>query len=440
MPISGYKHALVQVLCCTILFPETEFIFDNVPNILDTQILLEILIQLGATCNYLPPRLIISTKNMSSGIVPEQLSKKIHGALYLLPALLGRFGYVEIGLCGGCAIGEDSVIGNRPISHMIDVLTKAGAVIQVSDNKIVGYHKPKSGISINIQDFSDYDVLLSGPKVSGATKTAILTAITAPTGSVSLIENPYLKLDVTETLRLLTMLNHEISVSAQRITIKSNLIRRPTKVHFSLVSDISTLMTYISLAVASKKSMTVKDETISEMLNGLQAEINILEKMGIRLLQQEHSRLTVLPPKKLMPVDIEVLSTTIFSDHQPLFVLMLANATGISTVYEKVWVRRFSYVQELKKLGYQCSQIQNQLIVAPKLKAPNKGHLYAHDLRAAATLIIAACLNEGVFYLSGKEHLERGYENFIGVLKAMGAKIFEVSEKSDFHFETHVTA
>ncbi len=418
--ISGYKHCASIFLAASLMWPDTQLVLHNVPNIADVFYMIKIIEHLGGTVIREKDTLTICSKNSNNYKVPEVYSKPIHGAIYFLPVLLARNKRVELGPCGGCAIGDATVLGQRPIQHMISVLEKFTGRLYRSKEKILGTSLQFKACTIDIMDYSDSTTVLTGPLVSGATKTAILAAMGVSQGKTRIF-HPYPKPDVTELLQLMQKVGYLIIYNDQCITIEAPATM-PRRVNYYLMSDISQIVTYISLSIYHAIPLTLTHITPMQVRAGLKTELDYLKKIGVRV-QFTDQTLSIIPPKILFPLDIEVTSIGIYSDHQPFFALILLNAQGRSCIKEYVWKTRFSYAQELKKLGLQLHIHNDSLILIPSVPCHAHQELYAEDLRAAAVLLIAALKAPGYTFVHGVQHLVRGYDDFLGTLVQLGAKI-----------------
>lgn len=189
------------------------------------------------------------------------------------------------------------------------------------------------------------------------------------------------------------------------------------------MSDISQIMTYICLAIYHEISLTIVNVTVEKVKQGFAPEIAYLNKMGIYLTYGK-DYIKVCHPSHIIPINIDVISIGIYSDHQPFFALMLLKAKGMSRVKEYVWKKRFNYAVELKKLGFDLKINDECLeIIGSAPLAIHDIELIATDLRAAAVLLIAALAVPGKVYIKGIHHLCRGYDDFISALRSLGACI-----------------
>ena len=420
--IAGYKHAAVPIISASLILPQSIVNLYNVPNIADTVILSKIIHTLGGFAVFEGNKLSIRTESIYNHIVPSDLSQQIHGALYLLPTLLARLGKVVLGGCGGCQIGNSISPGgsSRPIDHMISVLSQFGCKFSLDRDCITGSSKGFQSCVVNILDYSDNKETINGPLVSGATKTAILAALAVEKGTTEII-NPYLKPDVTELLEFIKLVGYRAELKGNTLYISKNTICY--ELNYTLMSDISEIMTYLTCALYHKiPSLTLDNINTEKVLKGLAPELEYLHGMGIKI-NWQNDQLQICGNQEIKACDIIVTSTGIFSDHQPLFALLLSLADDFSKIIEKVWHKRFSYAEELKKMGLNVQINNNVLIIQPSLPNIGKQCLRVADLRAAAVLIISALKAPHYTIINNINHLYRGYVNFIGELKKLGAAI-----------------
>lgn len=366
---------------------------------------------------------VLSVKhaNFNSYSIPQELNKLIHGSIYLLPVVLGKMKRVNIGMSGGCQIGDINMNGNRPYVHMIEVLERFGANFSIRENTIEAYCSKYHGCTIDIMEFSSKDDVLSGPLCSGATKTAILASLFVEDEEV-IIKNPYLKPDVTELLEFIEVSGFDVKWNNKSIIINGKkTVLDNTFIDYHLISDISEIVTYIAMSIYTGTPISLNNVTVNKVKSALAPELKYLDKMNIKLQWGEHT-LKVLSSNNINNVDIEVDCMGIYSDSQPFIALMLTKAKGISNIQDNVWINRFSYANELQKLGLKYKVEGNKLTIYPS--NPTSGAiLNATDLRCAAILLISALSSPGITKLYGYEHLDRGYENLIGTLNALGANI-----------------
>ena len=423
IPVAGYKHAAVQLMAAAVIVNYPVEI-SNVPLIEDTRVLAEIIRWCGGQATQTGHRLSVDARSMSSADIPEALSAPVHGSLYLIPSFLARLGEVEFGGSGGCQIGSSIMNGRRPVSHMISVMERFGARFDQTDGRLRGYCPGFHATTLDILDYSDDDYAVNGPLVSGATKTAILCALGCKDGE-SHILHPYRKSDVLELLRFARKCGFAVEMDAEGIRVAREREAKATT--HDLMSCLSEIITYVSLAIHTGTPLQLTRVTPERAKEGLRPELEVLARMGVRLEWGQDSVL-VAPPVTIYPTNIEVTSSGIFSDHQPFFALMLAHAAGVSRIHERVWTERFHYVHGLSQLGARIARQGSEIKVYPSdISCPGQT-VTANDLRAAAVLLLASLTVPGVTTIRNAYHLQRGYENLVATLKVLGARIDEVTE------------
>jgi UDP-N-acetylglucosamine 1-carboxyvinyltransferase len=304
------------------------------------------------------------------------------------------------------------------MEHMIRILQAFGGQFEERRGWLCGH------ASLNIMHFSDSRSLLTGPLVSGATKTAILGALGVREGGHSTVLHPYTKPDVTQLLAFLRTQGASVidEENGFRLSAKSGTADLDSA-SFTLISDLSEIITFIALAVVMRVPLRIDGVTTNHVRPGLAAELELLERMGVELAWTE-DYLLVFPPERISSVDIEVTSVGIYSDHQPFFALMLLCGDGPARIQERVWASRFAYARELIKLGAQIEIGDGEILIYPSRLRQFEGTLVATDLRGAAALVIAACMVAAPVTVAGLNHLQRGYSSLLSTIAALGVSSY----------------
>ena len=423
--LHGHKHSQVALIGCAIA-ARAQVRFRNAPDILDTQILSRILRANGAAVHQDAHGLILDTRELRSAVVKPSDAKLIHGSIYLLPALLTRFPLVRIGLTGGCQIGAGG--GQRPMDHFRHVVEQFGGRVVIEPDGMTA-SVPEGGLSpavLDIMELSDRRDLLNGPLVSGATKAAFIMAAGVP--GTTIIHNPYPKPDAECLLDFLPRTGAVVERDGTRVAITTPPRASAPVVDYLLPPDFSEFMTWATVAVVHDVVIEVRGVTLVQLQSGLREELRILDEMGVVIAPQPGS-VVIRPPARLRSIDIDVTSSGIYSDHQPMFALMLLRGDRECVIRDHVWTERFSYALELRKLGADLQwERESGLTIRPSCLVGSGEVLHGHDLRAAVTLLIAAMSVEGRNTVTGAAHLQRGYVSLIPTLKSMGARIIEDSD------------
>jgi UDP-N-acetylglucosamine 1-carboxyvinyltransferase len=304
---------------------------------------------------------------------------------------------------------------------MLDVMKAFGIRCQVDETGIYGIreHVPQEVI-IDCMKFSDDPVIPTGPRMSGATKTALLCSLMT---QKTTLMNSYLKTDVKDLVRFLSMVGMKVELSEKNIVIFNDThSREPHEISFELTDCVSEVMTLITLAIHAGIHLKLMVSRIDQVKEGLHHEFELLGKMGIPVRFAENM-IEIEPISEVLPLHIDVTNTSIQSDHHPFFALMLTKGKGKSVIREFVWKDRFAYVNELKKLGANLAQENNILTIYPSELNRGGQVLSATDTRAAAIITLGALTAKGTTIVKNIQHMHRGYANLLPVISSLGGKI-----------------
>lgn len=415
--ISGFKHALVPIFAASLLGDEPVRL-SNVPNIADRRVLSQILTRIGGAASYDSGILTLDPGGIEVFRVPDELAASVHGSLYLVPVMLARMGRVEIGLTGGCQIGS-AAEGRRPTSHVVSVLERFGASFEVIGDRISGHCNRLAPCDIDIRDYATENLDgPSGPLVSGATKTAILAAATAR--GTSVIRNPYSKNDVVELIEFLQLAGVQLQWLGDRIEIEGR--DRLLGAEHELSSDLIEFVTFLAASVYIGGSVEIELVNPDRVLDGLAAEIRLLESMGVTI-SRRGTRISAAAEGAISPQSVIVSSQSIFSDSHPFFTLLLSMAQGASQIEDRVWPGRLGYVEMCARLGMKVAASKGIVSISPGRAHLAGKSVVASELRGAAMLTIAALGIAGTTVIEGAHHLDRGYADFVGSLRGLGADL-----------------
>lgn len=425
--ISGYKHAAVQLIAATIIM-RRRAIIENVPYVADMVILSQIINECGGEAYFISKsKLYINAENIQRHVIPAELSCKIRGSVYLIAAFLGALKRVEFSGSGGCQIGNIEDEGRRPTKHIIDVLSQFGAIVNVKDNTIFSEIDQFKPCTIDVASYSNGYTQGSkepnGPMVGGVTKVGILSALVCDEGETT-IENPYLKPDVIELLEFIKCFGYKVDYNHNQIKIIKQSKTTGT-ITYRLMSDISEIMTFLTLSVFHSIPIELTNVSVTTVKRGLETELLLLSKMGVKLIWGGDT-LQAVVPKEIFPINIVVTSMGIYSDHQPMFALMLLRASGKSVIIDQVWNERFHYVDGLVAMGASIERSDNSINIYPSEIFVSNTIINANDLRAAAVSIIAALGVPGETVINNVFHINRGYDSFFEKLRSLNAKLTEI--------------
>jgi UDP-N-acetylglucosamine 1-carboxyvinyltransferase len=398
--ISGSKNGTLPLLAASLLV-EGETIIDNVPDIQDVGTMIQMLRALGARCTFIAPgKLRVDASNITSVAPPYDLVRRMRASFYVAGPLLSRFGEAEVPLPGGC------VIGARPVDYHIMGFKALGAEVQ--DRHGVMYARAGR--------LRGADILLDGHTRSvGATVNIMLAAVLAE--GTTVIENASREPEVVCCEDFLRACGADIHGSgSSRLVIKG-----VEKLHAASGVAIPDRMETGTFLVAG---MVTRGDV---MLTGVQTEqmavvIRELVRAGAQI---DRTSDTIRIRSRVRPNAVEI-STGPYpgfpTDLQPNMAVVGAIGVGTSVIEETIFDMRFSYTDELVRMGAEI-QLKDRLAIIKGVEKLYGAPVLANDLRAGSALVLAGLAAEGHTEISGAGHLDRGYENLEGKLTALGAKV-----------------
>ena len=413
MEISGAKNAAVAIIPAALLVDGVCRI-ENIPQISDVTMSLKILEQLGAGIRFINPHTVeIDCTHIHTTRTSYELSRKIRASYYLIGALLGRFGQAEVAMPGGCNFG-----GVRPIDQHVKGFTALGSKVVVEGGFIHASAKEGRLRGANIY----LDVVSVG-----ATMNIMMAAVMAEGNTV--IENAAKEPHIVDLANFLNSMGANIR-GAGTDTIKIHGVERLIGGSYAIIPDQIEAGTYMAAVAAAGGQVLVKN-IIPKHMDCITAK---LVEMGVEVEEKEDT-LLVRRTERLQKANIKTLPYPGFpTDMQPQITACLSLAEGTSLVTEGVWSSRYRYVDELKRMGANI-QVDDKTAVVEGVDHLTGAPIQAYDLRAGAALVIAALAAQGRSEISNVQYIERGYEDIVSKLRAIGADIRAVEEP-----EEHETA
>ena len=406
--ISGAKNAAVAIIPAALMVNGVCRI-ENIPQISDTDMLLTILSHLGAKVSFINKSTIeIDSTNVSFQDAPFDLTRKIRASYYLIGAMLGRFGKAKTTMPGGCNFGV------RPIEQHIKGMTMLGADVDIKNGFV--FADAKEGRLRGARIYLD--------KVSvGATMNIILAATLASGRTV--IENAAREPHIVDLANFLNSMGADIR-GAGTDTVKVNGVDRLHGGSYTIIPDQIEAGTYMVAAAATCGEVLIKN-VIPKHLECISAK---LRETGT-IVQEYEDSVLVKGARNLRRANIKTLPYPGFpTDMQPQMGALLCLANGTSIITEGIYDNRFKYVNELRKMGAEC-QVDGRMAVFEGGTKLTGAVVQACDLRAGAAMVIAGMCANGITEVEDVHFIERGYENFVGKLNALGADIRVVSEPEE---------
>ena len=408
--ISGAKNAAVAILPAALLVDGVCRI-ENIPQISDVTVLLKILEQLGAKVRVLNRSDVeLDCRHIVTTRAPQELAHKLRASYYLIGALLGRFGEAEVSMPGGCNFG-----GVRPIDQHIKGFVAMGADVDVR-NGLICAQVPGGGRLAGGQVYLDMVSV-------GATMNIMMAAALAD--GTTVIENAAKEPHIVDLANFLNSMGADVK-GAGTDTIRVAGVERLHGGAYAIIPDQIEAGTYMAAVAATGGQIRVRG-IIPKHMDCITAK---LQEMGVEVEEQDDD-LIVRRSGELRHANVKTLPYPGFpTDMQPQITTVLALASGTSTVTEGVWDSRYRYVGELTRMGAQI-RVEGRTAIVEGVERLTPANIQAYDLRAGAAMLIAALAADGVSEITNVQYIERGYEDIIGKLRALGAKIDCVEENDE---------
>ena len=413
--VSGAKNAAVAIIPAALLVDGVCRI-ENIPQISDVTLFFSILEELGAKVRVLNRHAIeIDCHAIHSTRPSYDLARRIRASYYLLGALLGRFGQATVAMPGGCNFGV------RPIDQHIKGFTTMGAEVSVEGGFI--HTAAKNGRLTGAPVYLDVVSV-------GATMNIMMAAALAD--GVTTIENAAKEPHIVDVANFLNSMGADIK-GAGTDSIKIRGVERLTGGSYGIIPDQIEAGTYMAAVAATGGELLLKN-VIPKHMDCISAK---LMEMGVTV-EEEDDTLLIRRTGPLLKANVKTLPYPGFpTDMQPQITAVLALAEGTSLVTEGVYgANRFKYVDELKRLGAHI-QVDGKVAVVEGVQQLVGAPIQACDLRAGAALVIAGLAAQGTTELSHVQYIERGYEDLVGKLRAVGADISLLDDPDESALETH---
>jgi len=402
--VPGAKNSVLKLMAATLLTDGT-FAITNVPEIVDVTIMGDLLEAIGVSIERpSPDRLLLTDHGDLTPVAPYELVERIRASINVLGPLLTRCGHVRLSMPGG----DD--FGARPIDMHVAGLEAMGATFKFSHGYLEAFADRLHGADITF-DF---------PSV-GATEN-LLTAAVLADGRTT-IDNAAREPEITDLCEFLVAMGAQISgVGTSTLVIDGveQGVLQPVSHH--TVPDRIQAATYIAAVAVAGGELEIDGARPGHMAMLLER----FADMGLEISTVSDGagdRLRVVARNRLRSIDIATLPYPgIATDYKPLIITMLSVADGVGIVTENLYPGRFRYVEELQRLGADVRTSGHHAVVrgVPRLSgAPVR----AHDIRAGAAMVVAGLAAEGETEITGIHHIDRGYDDLVGRLAAVGAHI-----------------
>ncbi len=400
--ISGAKNATLPILAATLL-AEGPVTVGNVPHLKDITTTVELLGRMGVSVTVDEKmRIEVDSSTINDFSAPYELVKTMRASILVLGPLVARFGRADVSLPGGCAIGL------RPVNLHVDGLRAMGADIDVENGYIRARADRLRGAHIDL------------PVVTVTGTENLMMAACLADGQ-TIIDNAAREPEVVDLADFLNTLGADIQgAGSSRLTI--NGVERLHGGEYNVLPDRIEAGTYLVAGAMTRGEVTVKDvrpehlRSVLDKLTDAGAELEIGESY-IKLSMSGRPR----------AVNISTAPYPDFpTDMQAQFVALNAVAQGDSRITETVFENRFMHVQEMQRMGAQI-RVDGNTAYCSGVERLTAAPVMATDLRASASLVLAALVADGKTLVSRIYHIDRGYECIEEKLRNLGARIGRVT-------------
>lgn len=406
--ISGAKNAALPLMCAALLSREP-VVLNNTPNLTDVQTLVKVLEGLGVTHEWSEDRttLMLGAKKIKNFTAPYDLVSKMRASILVLGPLLARFGQGVVSLPGGCAIGA------RPVDVLLDGLRALGAEINIENGYI--HASAPDGLK-------GTDIHLPKPAVTGTEN--LMMAATLANGT-TVIHNAAKEPEVQDLAIMLNTMGAEVEgAGTDTITIIGR--EKLYGVTYSVMPDRIEAGTYI-LAAAMMGEGVLVTNTVPEHNKAL---LDYLSASGVQCdVDEANQSVFVHKNKAFKNIDVRTDPYPGFpTDLQAQMMAYLTMCPGESSIKETIYENRFMHVLELKRMAANLT-IEGDTVHVKGGTLLKGAPVMATDLRASASLILAALAAEGQTILRRVYHLDRGYDRLEEKLSALGACVRRIDER-----------
>jgi UDP-N-acetylglucosamine 1-carboxyvinyltransferase len=419
--VSGAKNAAYKLMTAALL-GSTESKILNLPGIHDVEMVAEIIESLGGQAQSAGEGTrIIDPSCLNSFAIGRQYGPVSRASTLFMPALLARFGEARVPLPGGDQIGK------RPLDRHLAGLEKMGVSFSKEDDMLVAQTDRLRGVRYRFDK-----------NTHTGTETLIMAAVLAEGKTV--LENAALEPEIDDLISFLNNMGAEIRRTTHRV-IEINGVEELTGAMHKVMPDRNEAVSYACAALASKGDIVVENARAEDLTAFLEKLDEIgagyeVKDYGIRFYWQQ----------PLQATDLETaIHPGFMTDWQPLWAALMCHAHGESLIHERVMQNRFQYVEVLQQMGATIKTVDPEPPANPEqfynfnwadarpddvraiiISGPTVfkgGEFTVHDLRAGATILIAAISAEGKTILNNVEQIERGYSEIDQKLVSMGATI-----------------
>ncbi|KIR02676.1 UDP-N-acetylglucosamine 1-carboxyvinyltransferase [Lachnospiraceae bacterium TWA4] len=405
--IAGAKNAALGILAAAIMTDEP-VVIDNLPDVSDIRVLLKAIEDIGAKVERINKHKVrITSDSISTVEVEFDYIRKIRASYYLIGALLGKYKKAKVALPGGCNIGT------RPIDQHLKGFKRLGSENTIEEGgSILAQAKELKGAHIYMDMIS-----------VGATINVLLAASMAEGRTV--IECAAKEPHVVDVANMLNSMGADIRGAGTDV-IRIHGVNKLHGTEYSIIPDQIEAGTFMMASAMTKGDVTVTN-VIPKHLEVISAK---LSEIGCQV-EEGDDRVRVIGTPVMTHTNIKTLPYPGFpTDLQPQMTAVLSVSSGTSIVTESIFENRFMYVKELNRMGTDI-QVEGNAAMINGVSKLTGAYLTAPDLRAGAALVMAGLTADGYTIVDDIKYILRGYEDFDGKLRRLGANIVAVSNEEE---------
>ncbi len=400
--ISGSKNATLPILAACLL-ADGPVIVSNVPHLQDVTTMIELLGRMGVSVTVDEKmRVEVDASTIKEYFAPYQLVKTMRASILVLGPLLARFGSADVSLPGGCAIGA------RPVNIHVAGLQAMGADIHIEN----GYIKARA------RRLKGARLVLETVTVTG-TENLMMAATLAEGETV--LENAAREPEVVDLANFLIAMGAQISgAGTDRIVIQG--VERLHSCEYEVLPDRIETGTYLVAGAITAGRVRVKNTRPQHV----EAVIDKLQEAGATITSAENWIEIDMRGRRPQAVDIRTAPYPAFpTDMQAQFAALNTIAAGVGTIIETIFENRFMHMLEMRRMGAEI-RLEGNTAIIKGVDRLTAAPVMATDLRASASLILAALVADGRTEIERIYHIDRGYEAIEEKLQQLGAKIRRV--------------
>ncbi|HQJ07577.1 MAG TPA: UDP-N-acetylglucosamine 1-carboxyvinyltransferase [Deltaproteobacteria bacterium] len=398
--ISGSKNAALPILCSSIL-ADGPCTYTNVPNLLDIATIGKVLGTLGVEVNRIGADTVqVDPTKVSSWEAPYDLVKSMRASITVLGPLLAKYREAKVSQPGGCAIGV------RPIDLHLKALAKMGADISLSHGFVMA----------RVDGRLKGTTIVFDKTTVGGTENILMAAALAD--GVTVIQGAAREPEVVDLANALNAMGARIQ-GAGESTVTIEGVKSLNGVNYRIITDRIETGTFLVAGAITKGEIIIKGQKTEHVI----AVIEKLAEMGVTIETLPDGSLKVDGRGDLLPVQVETVPYPGFpTDMQAQIMALACVAKGTSRITENIFENRFMHVPELARLGG-CLEEVGKTVIVQGVDQFKGASVMATDLRASASLVLAALNAQGYSEVRRIYHLDRGYELLDKKLAGLGAQV-----------------